>query len=125
MEKSYSILIAEDEKLVALDLKMVLINYGFKVHTVAETADELIELYKVIKPDLIISDINLKGEASGIDAIKEINRINGTPVIFLSGYGDELTKKEVNDVKPCEFLLKPFSQRELITTVNRCLSAVV
>ena len=75
-----TILIAEDEAIVSLDLKMLLRNHDFIVCSTVSTGEDLIIEYKLKNPDLIIADLKLKGKVSGFDALKEIRKINNTPV---------------------------------------------
>ena len=120
-----TVLAAEDEHIVALDLKKILIKNGLKVLAVVSSGEALIEQYKIQKPDIIISDINLKGECSGIDAVRIINRTDNTPVIYLTGYGDKKSFEKLQETYPYAFLIKPFEETELIKLIDDCTAKYI
>ncbi len=114
-----TILIAEDETIVSLDLKMLLRNHNFIVASTVSTGEELIAEYKLINPDLIIADLNLTGKVSGIEALKEIRKINNTPFIIISGSYKSKLKKIADSITNSEILEKPFEQSDLLYLANK------
>ena len=116
-----SILIAEDEAIVSLDLKMLLKNKGFIISSNVSTGEDLINQYRLKKPDLIIADLLLKGKVSGLDAITEIRKLDNTPIIIISGSLKSKLTKLANTVPGCEVLSKPFEQSDLLYLVNKFL----
>jgi two-component system, response regulator PdtaR len=125
IKQPITVLAAEDEQIVALDLKKILIKNGLKVSAVVSSGEALIEQYKIQKPDIIISDINLKGNCSGIDAVRILNPTDNTPVIFLTGYGDKKTFEKLQEPYPCAFLIKPFDETELIKLIHECVAKYI
>ncbi|MGA9294351.1 MAG: response regulator [Ignavibacteriaceae bacterium] len=118
-----NILIAEDEAIVSLDLKMLLKNKGFNISSNVSTGEELIDQYRLKRPDLIIADLLLKGKVSGLDAINEIRKIDSTPIIIISGSLKSKLKKIVNSIPYCEALPKPFDQPDLLFLINKFLKS--
>ena len=94
----YNILVAEDEAIIALELKLLLLHNNFNVVGVVKSGEDLINESRKQHPDVIITDINLKGELNGIEAAKMINKkFPKTPVIFVTGYNDEYTHSKAID----------------------------
>ena len=114
-----TILIAEDEIIVSLDLKMFLQRNSYTICANVSTGEDLIDQYKFKKPDLIIADLILKGEISGMDAIKEIRKLDSTPIIFISGTSKTKLKKFIATISNCAYLEKPFEQSEVLYLANK------
>ncbi|MCF7929019.1 MAG: EAL domain-containing protein [Spirochaetales bacterium] len=115
---SERILIVEDEKIIALDLKRRLVKFGYQVVGLATTAQEALDQAQEQQPDLILMDIMLAGEQDGVDAAIEIKKQFGFPVIFLTAYADERTLERAKEAEPFGYILKPFKERELHTTID-------
>lgn len=113
------ILIAEDEAIVSLDLKMLLKNKNFLVSSTVSTGEELINQFNLKKPDLIIADLKLKGKMSGLEAINKIRKIDDTPIIIISGSLKSKLKKIAVSIPNCRILEKPFEQSDLIYLANK------
>jgi diguanylate cyclase (GGDEF)-like protein/PAS domain S-box-containing protein len=115
------ILIVEDEKIIALDLQRRLERFGFSVVGMAASGPEAVDLAKDREPDIILMDIRLEGEMDGIEASKQIRAKFAIPVIFLTAYTDEKTLDRAKEVEPFGYILKPFKERELYTTIDIAL----
>lgn len=113
-----SILIAEDESIIALDIKGLLLRAGYKVHSVVRDGDSLLEILNKELPSLIIMDIHLKGKTDGISAANEIWKKCDIPIVFISGLDYELIKKKL-DFSKCEIVKKPFKETELLKAIKR------
>lgn len=112
------ILIVEDEKIISLDLQRRLEKFGYEVTGLATTGEEAISLAEKRQPDIVLMDIMLAGETDGIDAAKIINRRFQIPVIFLTAYADEKTLERAKEAEPFGYILKPFKEKELYTTID-------
>ncbi|MFW5718333.1 MAG: EAL domain-containing protein [Spirochaetota bacterium] len=112
------ILIVEDERIIALDLKRRLERFGYEVVGMACEADDAIELASKELPDLVLMDIMLSSASDGITAATEIRRRNRIPVVFLTAYADEATIQRAKIAEPVGYVLKPFKERELHTTID-------
>jgi PAS domain S-box-containing protein len=107
------ILIAEDELIVARDTENMLLSLGYEVLGLAATAEEAIALAGELSPDLILMDIRLKGDASGIEAATRIRDLYGLPVVFVSALADETTLERAKIAEPMGYLLKPYEEKDL------------
>jgi PAS domain S-box-containing protein len=116
-----NILIVEDEKIIALDLQRRLERFGYSVIGMASDGAEAIALARERSPDIILMDIMLAGSMDGIEAAKQIKARFQIPVIFLTAYTDEKTLERAKEVEPFGYILKPFKERELYTTIDIAL----
>lgn len=114
------ILIAEDEAIIKMDLKRTLDNLGFLVKAV-NSSEELIKVFQIENPDLIITDIHFNGELSGLEAAVMLNRIKPLPIIFISGYLSSAYKNSVESIRVCEFVNKPFDDGILEEKIKICM----
>ena len=115
------ILIVEDEKIIALDLQRRLERFGYSVVGMASDGPEAVSIAREREPDIILMDIMLAGAMDGIEAAKQIRAQLGIPVIFLTAYTDEKTLERAKEVEPYGYILKPFKERELYTTIDIAL----
>jgi PAS domain S-box-containing protein len=116
-----NILIVEDERIVALDIRQSLKSLGYNVVGIASTGEKALELAKDYQPDLILMDIMLKGEMDGISTAELINIDLSVPIIYLTAYADENTIERAKVTAPFGYLLKPFEIKELHTTIEMAL----
>jgi PAS domain S-box-containing protein len=112
------ILVVEDESLVAKDIQNMLLGLGYEVLDVLCTGEEAIAALERTDPDLVLMDIVLKGEIDGIVAAERIWETYGVPVIYLTAYADETTLARAKVTEPFGYILKPFDERELQTTIE-------
>jgi len=112
-----TILVVEDESIVALNLQRTLTRLGYEVPAIASSHDQAIAGVASHQPDIVLMDINLSGEKDGIDAAQKI----GTPVIYLTAYSEDATLERARATKPYGYLVKPFSDRELHATIQMAL----
>lgn len=115
------VLIVEDEKIIALDLQRRLEKFGYSVVALAGTADEAVSAATEYIPDIILMDIMLGGERDGVDAAMEIKETLPIPFVFLTAYADERTVERAKQAQPVGYVLKPFKERELQTTIEIAL----
>jgi DNA-binding NarL/FixJ family response regulator len=121
MDEMLNILLAEDEKITALDLKMGLKRFGYNVIKVVDKGKDLIIEAKRMDPDVIVSDINLRDDISGIDAMHDILKSKKMLVVIISGFNDKATISAVTSLKPCAFLRKPCSARDINSVIMNCI----
>src|SRR5689334_9029196 len=115
------IFIVEDERIVAEDLKMMLERLGFKVVGSAARGDEAIEKMEATKPQLVLMDIRIQGSLDGIDVAEHVVTQFDIPVIYLTAYADEITVDRAKGTLPAGYILKPFEERSLKTTIDLAL----
>jgi PAS domain S-box-containing protein len=113
-----TVLIVEDEGVVALSLQAALTKMGYTVVGIAVTGREAISLATGQKPDVILMDIHIKGDMDGIQTTEKINEIMDIPVIFLTAYADDETVKRAIKTKSHSYLVKPYNPRELYSNIE-------
>lgn len=111
------IIIVEDEAVTALNLKFDLEDLGYEVPLTVDNGIEAIEKSKEIFPDIVLMDIKLKGDMTGIEAANKISEL-GIPIIFLTANTDDLTSFEALKTIPYGYLTKPYSNRDLELTIG-------
>jgi len=115
------ILVAEDENIVALNIKKTLESIGYKVTAVVNNGEDAVKQAEKNKPDLILMDIMLKGLTDGIEAAEIISQKFNIPIVFLTALSDEKTIDRAAFTKPYGYLLKPFTTQEMHTAVENAL----
>lgn len=115
------ILVVEDESIVAKDIQNSLKKMGYQVPTTVSSAEKAIEEIEENRPDLILMDIMLKGQMSGIEAANLIKERFGVPLIFLTAYADDNTLSKAKITEPYGYIIKPFKEKELQTTIEMAL----
>ena len=116
-----SILIVEDESIIAEDMSDSLISLGYRVTDIVYSGEEAILSVAKLRPDLVLMDVNLQGEIDGITAAAEIRSRFQIPVVYLTAYADETTLRRVNATKPFGYIVKPFEEKNLHTTIQLAL----
>ena len=116
-----SILLAEDEGIVARDIANTLKNRGYEVISIVSSGDEAVKRSLEFLPDLVLMDIGLKGDTDGIHAAMEIKNKMHIPVIYLTAYSDDATLQRAKVTEPFGYILKPFEERELYTSIEMAL----
>ena len=119
--KSINVLVVEDENIVAKDIQMSLKKMGYSVVGAASSGEKALEILKEKKPDIILMDIMLKGKMSGIDTAEAVKEEYDLPVIFLTAYADEDTLSKAKITEPYGYILKPFKEIDLHTSIEMAL----
>lgn len=117
-----NILVVEDQRIIACDIKDCLERFGYHVPAMTAYGEEAIEIAEKICPDLILMDVMLKGDKNGIEAAEEIASNFNIPVVFLTAYYDDCTLKKAKTTQPFGYILKPFEETQLITTIEIALN---
>ncbi len=115
------ILIVEDENIVAKDIQNSLKKLGYLVPAIVSTGEKAIEEAQESRPDLILMDIMLKGDMTGIESANIIKERFDIPVIFLTAYADENTINKAKISEPYGYIIKPFKDNDLQTTIEMAL----
>ena len=120
MQKA-KILVVEDERIVASDLRNRIERLGYCVVGMASTGEEAIQMAVSAQPDLVLMDITLRGEIDGVEAADRIRRLHEVPVVYVTAHSDEHTLHRAKITEPFGYVLKPFEERELHTTMEMAL----
>lgn len=108
-----SILLVEDEGIVAQDLKETLTRLGYRVTGIASEGVQAVKMAQELEPELVVMDVSLRGEIDGIQAARLIQERSPVPVIFLTGHSDPATLQRAVLTGPLGYILKPFQEVEL------------
>jgi len=114
------ILIVEDEAIVAMDLKLHLQDLGYGVAALASTGEEAVALATRLRPALVLMDICLGAGMDGIEAARHVQAL-GLPVVFLTAFADDATLARAKESGPYGYLLKPYDERTLHSTIEMAL----
>lgn len=111
------IIIADDESLIRLDLREMLISLEYDV--IAEVGDgrTAVDLAKKLRPDLVIMDIKMP-EVDGISAAEELTREKIAPVVLLTAYSDQQLVERAKEAGVVGYLVKPFREAELMPVIE-------
>jgi two-component system cell cycle sensor histidine kinase/response regulator CckA len=115
------IMVVEDESIVAEDMKAMLEGFGYTVPAVAFSGEEAVKKAFDAHPDLVLMDIVLKGQMSGVEAVERIRSRCNIPVVYVTAYADEKTVRRAKVTEPFGYILKPFDARELQTAIEIAL----
>jgi class 3 adenylate cyclase len=121
MEQSCRILVAEDESVIAVDIIKTLEKLSYKVIGSCRNGRDVIKKAVELKPDLILMDVMLDGNISGIEAAEEIMNTHDIPVIYLTAYADPVTLEKAKLTEPFGYILKPFDERTLHTSIEMAM----
>jgi two-component system, cell cycle response regulator len=113
-----SILLVEDEGVIARDLEDTLTRLGYRVTGIASEGTEAIEMARDLHPQLVVMDVGLRGEVDGIEAACAIQEEAPVPVIFLTGHTDNETLQRAVLTGPLGYLTKPFQEADLRSVIE-------
>ncbi|HWE98924.1 MAG TPA: response regulator [Caulobacteraceae bacterium] len=115
------IMVVEDERIVALNLKQRLIRLGYDVSAVVTSGAKALAAIAADPPDIVLMDIHIDGDIDGIETAARIPPDLHLPVVYLTAYSEEATLERARQTRPYGYLLKPFSERELHATMQMVL----
>jgi PAS domain S-box-containing protein len=115
------ILVVEDEAITGMDIRKSLIELGYSVGEVATTGELAVQRTGELHPDLVLMDIMLAGKMNGIEAAEIIRRDFHIPVVYLTAYSDDSFIARAKITEPYGYILKPFRELELKTTIEMAL----
>ena len=120
-EQANTILIVEDEQIVAIAIEGHLQRLGYQVVGTAASGKEACEKAAELEPDLVLMDVRIKGPTDSIEAARRIRESRDVPVVFLTAYSDVDTVERAKLVEPYGYVVKPFDPRDLHTTIEIAL----
>jgi len=116
------ILVVEDEAIVAVDIQNTLKRVGYEVPAIAFSGEEAVKKAEELHPDLVVMNIAIRGTMDGIAAAQKIRDQFNIPVVYLTGYMDGERLKRAQATAPFSYVIKPFEERELHSTIERALN---
>ncbi len=118
MQTGQNILLGEDDLITAKTIKVFIEKNDSKVIKIVETGEELITSALYEYPSMIITDISLKGQLDGIEAMARISEIMDIPYIFITGFTDYISLIKSYNLHPFRIFTKPFDLNLLIKAVK-------
>lgn len=113
------VMIIEDEPIIAADLSAIVAHLGHTVTGIARTHSEAIKLADEHEPDLILADIQLADNSSGIEAVNELLKRMDVPVIFITAFPERLLTGDRSE--PAFLISKPFSELQVKSAVSQAM----
>ncbi len=115
-----SVMIIEDEAIIAMDIENIVADMGHRVTGVARTRDEAVKLGRADVPDLILADIQLADNSSGIDAVNDLlAELGQRPVIFITAFPERLLTGDKPE--PAFLISKPYTEDQVISAVSQAM----
>jgi len=114
----YTILLVEDEPIIASDSRRLLEKLGHTVAAIVSSGEAAVAAVRVLAPDVVLMDIGLPGAMDGIAAAAALRAVRDVPVIYLTSHDDHATIARAKVAEPYGFLLKPSTDRELQITIE-------
>ncbi|QUJ75955.1 response regulator [Sulfitobacter albidus] len=115
-----SVMIIEDEAIIAMDIESIVADMGHRITGIARTRDEAVQLAGDDLPDLILADIQLADNSSGIDAVNDILGAHGVrPVIFITAFPERLLTGDKPE--PAFLISKPYTEDQVISAVSQAM----
>ncbi len=112
------VLIVEDEVLVAEEIAADMEDYGFEITEIAISSEECLSAIENDVPNIILMDINIKGNKDGIDTAKLIHQTSNIPIIYLTANSDSKTLKRALESGPKAFISKPYHKKDLYSAIE-------
>ena len=115
------ILIVEDERMIAEDIKLTLVHFNYKVIGIISKGEDALKKLEKLSPDLVLMDIMLNGKLNGIETGAIITNKYDIPIIFLTAYADDKTIDQATSASPYGFILKPFDSKEIHAVIEMAM----
>ena len=116
-----SVMIVEDEGLIATDIAAQLTSSGYAVNGITASGEEALAHLSQSHPDLVLMDIKLKGQLDGIATAMRVRSEHSLPVIFLTSHADNDTLARAKHAEPLGYLVKPFRKVNLCSAIEMAI----
>jgi PAS domain S-box-containing protein len=115
------IMVVEDERITAEDLRDILTELGYSVTAVVSSGPEAIEQAARTSPDLVLMDIRIQGDMDGVETARRLRQRFQIPVIYLTAHADQDTLSRAREAEPLGYIVKPFQELELEASIEMAL----
>jgi len=117
-----TVLIVEDERLVAQHISQLLRNDGYEICAIASDGGTALKKISEFYPDLILLDIRIKGEIDGVEVAEQVKSLYAIPIVYLTAFSDAETLERAQKTNPQGYIIKPFRREQLLSTVAIALA---
>ena len=124
MSEKIKLLIVEDEMIIAANISLQLTEMGYEVTGIVPRGEEALVHVKDNPPDIILLDINLKGDLDGIETAREMQKTQDIPVIYLTANVDDAHFNRARDTHPYGFIAKPYKKLDLQRAIELTVSQI-
>ena len=124
MSEKIKLLIVEDEMIIAANISLQLTEMGYEVTGIVPRGEEALVHVRDNPPDVILLDINLKGDLDGIETAREMQKTQNIPVIYLTANVDDAHFNKAKDTHPFGFIAKPFKKLDLQRAIELTVSQI-
>ena len=124
MSEKIKLLIVEDEMVIAANISLQLTELGYEVTGIVPRGEEALLHVKDNPPDIILLDINLKGELDGIQTAQKMQKTQNIPIIYLTANADDSHFNRAKDTHPYGFIAKPFKKLDLQRAIELTVSQI-
>lgn len=121
-DRAINLMLVEDERVVAFDLKNQLQALGYRVGAMVGSGEQAVQRIAEVAPDLVLMDIHLEGVMDGVEAATEIQARHQVPVIYLTAFAEDDTLNRALASRPFGYLVKPWDIRELHASIQMALA---
>ncbi len=125
MDNTIKILIVEDEMIIGANIAMLLTKLGYNVSGILPRGEEVMDHILTNKPDIILLDIQLKGQLDGIETAELVNKECNIPIIFLTANSDDTNFNRAKATNPKAFISKPFKKLDLQRAIELCVNSLM
>jgi DNA-binding LytR/AlgR family response regulator len=122
MNQSRSLVIVDDEPIIANDIAGILTKNNYQIKGIADNAEDALRLIRATNPDLVLLDIKIRGSADGISIGHEILKHHQIPFIYITSYYDQETLDRAKLTQPSGYIVKPFDENDLRINVELALN---
>ncbi|HSI69968.1 MAG TPA: response regulator [Gillisia sp.] len=124
MSESIKILIVEDEMIIAANISLQLNEMGYEVTGIVPRGEEALVHIKDNPPDILLLDINLKGNLDGIETAKAMQKTRDIPVIYLTANADDAHFNRAKETHPHGFIAKPYKKLDLQRAIEMTITQI-
>ncbi len=118
------ILAVEDDLILAETLELLVEELGYLMIAVVDNSSEALRMHKATLPDLVLMDIQIKGELNGIEVAEKMIAERPTPIIFITSRRDREAFEQAKQLGPHAFLNKPFDELSIQNAIELAVSSV-
>jgi len=115
------VMIVEDEAITAMATGAMIKRLGHVVSAAVGTGQDALDAFRRQRPDLVLMDIRLDGDLDGIETAKLMRRDSDVPVVFVTAFVDDVTRKRADEANPLAFMAKPLDEFDLRDMLSRLL----
>lgn len=114
-----TILLVEDERIIALSLEVLIRKLGHRVGATVVSGEAALAALESVRPDLVLMDIHLEGALDGIETARRMRELGGPPLAYATAYTDPETRARAQSTDPLGFLSKPVSPEDIRSLIDR------